>query len=234
MTFNRLLGGIGGGGLGGGPLGGGGGSVGDAVARFGVDTSGVRGQMAGAMRTMQQETQTGLQGVQQTARNGWGQVAGIARAGAFALAGVTATVIGTAVTAAVNYETAFAGVIKTVDASGPQLDRLRRRFRELSTEIPVSASELARLGEAAGALGISVDNIEEFVRISALIGVTTDVSSEQAATSLGQLSNVLGLTESDYERFGSTLVDLGNKGASTESQILEIASRSGAMGSRSG
>lgn len=160
---------------------------------------------------------------------------GIGIAGALGVAGAVSTAIGGvrdvvagSINAAMEWESAFAGVRKTVDASESEFADLEGGIRDMAKEMPIAATELAGLAEAAGALGVAKRDIKEFTRVTALIGTTTDVSSDQAATSLGQLSNVLGLTNKDYERFGSTLVDLGNKGASTESQILEIASRAGA------
>ncbi len=226
MTFRSVLGG--GGGLGGGD------TVGRGLVRLGADVSRLRGDVRKGFNDVADESAKGAQRVQQQSSKFWTGALGIVKAASIATAGAAVGAMGIAASASINYESAFAGVIKTVDAAPAVLDRLRGRFREMAKEIPISASEFARLGEAAGALGVKVENIEEFARVTALIGVTTDVASEQAATSLGQLSNVLDLTAEDYERFGSTLVDLGNKGASTESQILEIASRSGAMGKQVG
>lgn len=143
------------------------------------------------------------------------------------LLAVTAA-LGAVVNASIEYEDAFAGVRKTVEATEPELQALSRDLRQMSTEIPIASTELAALAETAGALGVKTPDIKEFVRVTALLGVTTDVSAQQAADSLGVLSNVLGLTSADYGRFGSALVALGNAGASTESQIIQIAERSGA------
>jgi len=151
-----------------------------------------------------------------------------AGAGMFGLAAGVGMAGKAAISAGINYETAFAGVEKTVEGTAAELDVLSTAIRQMATEMPIAATEIAGLAEAAGALGVKKEDILEFVRVTALIGTTTDVSSDQAATSLGQLSNVLGLTNDDYEKFGSTLVDLGNKGASTESQILGITERVGA------
>ena len=153
---------------------------------------------------------------------------GILIAGGAAVAG-----LGFAVQKAIEFEDAFAGVKKTVDEidlgkAGLSFDMLNDSLREMARTMPITYEDLAGIAEAAGALGIAAPNIEEFTRVAALIGVTTDVSSQDAATALGQLSNVLGLTADDYDNFAATLVDLGNKGASTESQILTIASRAGA------
>lgn len=209
--------------------GGGGSSVGSGIIRIGAVTSGIRGQVRGAVRDIRSELNTGAKEIEAQGSR-WNRAFGaIGAAAKVGLIGVGIGVAG-AVAAAVSFESAFAGVVKTVDAAPAVLERLRMRFRAMATEIPISANEFAALGEAAGALGVKVKDIEEFTRVTALIGVTTNVASEQAATSLGQLGNVLDLTSKDYSRFASTLVDLGNKGASTESQILEIAARAGAVG----
>lgn len=159
---------------------------------------------------------------------GVGQVGtGLARIGTIG-ATVAAAGLGAVVTTAISFESAFAGVRKTVDATDEELADLRNGFKELTREIPLSFEELAGIGEQAGALGIAKEDILEFTRVVALIGTTTNVSSQEAATSLGQLSNVLGLVAEDYDNFGATLVDLGNKGASTEADILALATRAGA------
>lgn len=199
------------------------GEVANLIVALKLDDSGFSGKLNGVGRALGRMDA----GLSRMGR-GVGQVgAGVARLGtigAAAAAGGLAAVV----TTAVSFEDAFAGVEKTVDASEKELDQLRDTFRAMAREIPVSFESLSALGETAGALGIAVDDIDEFVKVAATLGVTTDVAAEQAATSLGVLSNVLGLTGKDYERFADVLVRLGNEGASTESSILGIAERAGA------
>lgn len=207
--------------------GGGGGSIGGAGIRISAITQGLRGQVRGAVNDIKGELNNGARQVEQQGQR-WNKAFG-AIGGAFKLGVIGAGVaVAAAIASAVSFEQAFAGVVKTVDAAPEVLDRLRQRFRQMATEIPISANEFAKLGETAGALGVKASDIEEFARVTALLGVTTNVASDQAATALGQLSNVLKLSAKDYGRFGATLVDLGNKGASTESQILDMSSRVGA------
>jgi TP901 family phage tail tape measure protein len=139
-------------------------------------------------------------------------------------AGAAVGAIGYAVKAALDWESAVAGVAKTVDGDVKQISSA---ILDMSTKVPLAAVELAGLAEQAGALGIAKKDIVAFTEVAATLGLTTNVSALDAATALGQLGNVMHLTAADYERFGSTLVDLGNKGASTEAQILEIARRAG-------
>ena len=67
----------------------------------------------------------------------------------------SATVLG--VRSLIAFEDAFAGVRKTVDADNETLDMLSNQIRELATELPIAATELARVGELGGQLGIGVE-----------------------------------------------------------------------------
>lgn len=141
--------------------------------------------------------------------------------------------------AAIDFEDAFAGIRKTVDetdlkAAGLSFEDLSDSIRKMAREMPIAATELAGIGEAAGALGIRGQDIEKFTEIVAKLSVTTDLTSEQAATALGQLGTTLHLTGNDFLEFGDALVALGNAGASTESQIIDMASRFAAAGTSAG
>lgn len=154
---------------------------------------------------------------------------GLARVGAIA-AGVAAVGIAGAAKAAIDFEDAFAGVRKTVDEAdlkrvGMSFEGLARDFRDMATEIPIAATEFARLGETAGALGVKAKDIKEFARVTALMGVTTNLSADEAADAFGRIGTILGLTGKEYSQLADTIVALGNAGASTESEITEITKR---------
>lgn len=131
---------------------------------------------------------------------------------------------------AINFESDFAGVVKTVDATPQQLDKIRQSFLNLSTEIPVSANELARIGEVAGQLGIKTENIVDFTKTIADLGATTNLSSEEGAASLAQFMAVMGTSQSSIRNLGSTLVELGNNFATNEKSIVEMSQRLSGMG----
>src|SRR5687768_13990539 len=80
---------------------------------------------------------------------------------------------GGAAKAAIDFESSFAGVRKTVDASEAEFSAISQQFKNLATRIPISVHELNRLGETAGALGIPKDKIVEFSEVMAKLGVTT-------------------------------------------------------------
>ena len=58
--------------------------------------------------------------------------------------------LGLATKAAIDYESAFAGVIKTVNGTDEELAIISDGIRNLSKDIPVAANDLAKIAENAG------------------------------------------------------------------------------------
>ena len=141
-------------------------------------------------------------------------------AGALALAGA-----GLAAKAAVDWETAWTGVTKTVEGTPEQLAAIEDGLRGLARELPTTHAEIAAVAEAAGQLGIQSENVVEFTRTMIDLGQTTSLSAEEAATSLARFSNVMGTSQDDVGLLGSALVGLGNTLAANETEILNMASR---------
>src|SRR3990167_2281088 len=138
------------------------------------------------------------------------------------------------VKAAADFESAFTGVEKTVNATAEELGALRQGFRDMAREIPVSANELANIGAIAGKLGIQADNILGFTKTIAQLAKTTNLSAPQAAQQLAQFANITGLAQEDIDRLGSTIVDLGNNLATTEQDIVNFALRIAGAGEIAG
>lgn len=123
--------------------------------------------------------------------------------------------------AAAKFETAMAGVKRTVGGSDSFIADLGETFKSLSTEMPITAEELAGIATTAGQLGIAQDNVESFTKVMAMLATTTDLSADSAATMLAQFANITGVT--DYERLGSTVAALGDSTATTASKVVEMS-----------
>ena len=139
-------------------------------------------------------------------------------------AAIVATV-GLTVKAATEWETAWAGVRKTVDGTEEELSGIESGLRGMAKELPAAHSEIAAVAEAAGQLGVKSADIVRFTRTMIDLGETTNLTSQEAATSLAQLMNVMQTAPEDIDNLGSAVVALGNNGASTERDIVQMAQR---------
>lgn len=168
----------------------------------------------------------------------------MATAGAAMTAGITVPLVavgGGALKAATDFESSFAGIRKTVGDATDQFGNLTSTgrlletgMRDLARQIPLNVNELNRIGEAAGQLGIKSENILGFTRTMAALGVTTNLSSDEAATALARLANITQMPQEHFDRLGSTIVALGNNLATTESEITEFGLRIAGAGKQVG
>lgn len=137
--------------------------------------------------------------------------------------------------AAIDFESSFAGIRKTVDATEEEFDTLAKANRKMSRELPLAVNEINRIGELAGQLGISgAGNIVKFERTIADLANTTNLTADSAATAFAQIANVMELPIDQIDRAGAALVDLGNKSAATEADIVEFAKRIAGAGKIAG
>lgn len=143
--------------------------------------------------------------------------------------------VGTIATkSAIDFESAFAGVEKTVDGTAEQMEELRNGIKKMAKEIPSSTTEISAVAEAAGQLGIEVDNILDFTKAMIDLGNSTNLTSEEAASQLAKFANVMQMSQKDFDKLGSSIVDLGNNFATTEKDIVEMSMRLAGAGKQVG
>lgn len=134
--------------------------------------------------------------------------------------------IGTAsIIASSKFESGLAGVAKTTNMSRSQLKKFGDEISRLSRTMPQSTEEMLKVAESAGQLGIADKDILSFTEAMLKMGQATNLSAEQASTSLARFANVMGTSAKEYSNMGSAIVELGNNFATTESEILELALR---------
>jgi TP901 family phage tail tape measure protein len=139
-----------------------------------------------------------------------------------------------AIKASVDYESAFASVRKTVDATEAEYERLSDSVKQMSTEVATSSGTIAEVMANAGQLGIQNDYLVSFTRTMIDLGNSTDLAAGEAATAIAQFANVTNMAQTEFSNFGSSLVDLGNNFATTESAIMNMSTRLAAAGSQVG
>ena len=140
------------------------------------------------------------------------------------------------VDAGMEYESAFAGVKKTMEGTPEELQAVSDGLRAMSTEIPVSSSELAGLAAHAAQLGIENDSILGFTKTIAGLGEATNLAGTEGAEMMARFTNITGMEQSNenFSRLGSTIVALGNNFATTEADIMTMATRLSAAGTQVG
>lgn len=168
----------------------------------------------------------------------------LVKVGAGITAGLTVPLVAAGksmIDSAITYESAFTGVMKTTDEAVDSMgnvivsyDDLSDSIREMSQTMSQSAAEIAGVAEVAGQLGIKAEDLMQFTEVMIKLGDTTNVSSEEAATALARFVNITGMAMDDVERLGSVVVDLGNNMATTEKEIIDMATNISAAGSQAG
>ena len=138
--------------------------------------------------------------------------------------------MGLATKAAIEFEDALAGVKKTVNPTETELSNLSAEIREMAKELPASTTKIANVAEAAGQLGIKKENIMEFTRTMIDMGVATNLTSTDAATTLAKFQNITQMSQRDFGKLGSVVVHLGNNMATTEQDITDMGLRLASTG----
>ena len=136
---------------------------------------------------------------------------------------LTKQFISDSINLAIEYESAFAWVRKTVNWTEKELIWLDKSLKKLAKEIPLSYKELAKIMELWWQLWVQTKNLDKFTKAVAQLWTATNLSSEDAAEMLAQFANVTKMDLNDIDRLWSVIVDLGNNFATTESDIVNFA-----------
>lgn len=142
--------------------------------------------------------------------------------------------IAAATKTSIEFEDAWAGVTKTVNATPQQFEKINVGLKDLAQNTSSTYQDIAHFAELAGQMGIPTDSIVGFTKTITQLGDTTNLVGEEAAQSIAKFSNVMvsqsKKTNTYYSRLGSTIVDLGNKFSTTEADIMNMATRLGVAG----
>ena len=151
--------------------------------------------------------------------------------------GAIASVIGAgfAIKQAADFEAAMLDVAKTTGIVGDELKGLSGEFIELTKTLPSTAEELAGIGAVAGQLGIQGrDNIVSFTDTVAKMASVTELSTQDAAVSLAQLSNVFQLPITSAVKLASALNEVANTTTANAGTLVDFSQRIGVVGRQIG
>ena len=160
------------------------------------------------------------------------------KAGRVLSVSLTTPIVGlgkTAIDASLDFESSFTSVRKTVDATEEEFGELAAASKKMSTEVAASTTEINEVMATGGQLGIATKNLAGFTKVMIDLGNSCeDLTANEAATSLAKFANVMKTDQKDFDRIGSTLVDLGNNYATTEKAIMEMSQRLAGAGRQVG
>jgi TP901 family phage tail tape measure protein len=140
----------------------------------------------------------------------------------------------TAIKSSIDFESAFTSVRKTVDATEEEFASISGAIKQMSTQVAASGTDIAEVVAVAGQMGISNEHLMTFAKTMIDLGNSTDIVANDAALTLAKFANIADMNQAEFQNLGSTLVDLGNNYAATESQILEMSMRLAGAGHQVG
>lgn len=126
---------------------------------------------------------------------------------------------------AIQFDTAMANVRKTTNMSSEEIEKLARSAQNLSTKQPVTAETLLNIEALGAQLGVAHDRLESFAEVTSGLDIATNMNFETAGKEMAQFANITQMSQDQFKNYGSTIVDLGNHLATTESDISSMALR---------
>lgn len=132
-----------------------------------------------------------------------------------------------------DFDSAYRDMVKTVQGTEEEFAALKDAAIDFSTTHVTSASQILEIQAIGGELGLAAEDVQDFSEAISNISVATNIEDvETAANDLGSLANIMDdLSTDTFTAFSDALVRLGNNGASTESNIMDISQRIGSMAS---
>lgn len=129
---------------------------------------------------------------------------------------------------AIDFESSMADVRKVVDfETKDELKKFGDEILALTRQIPLSASELASITASGGQLGIAKENLLEFTKTAAKMGVAFDMGADEAGDSMGKMMNIFNMDIKAVSSLGDAINHLSDNSASKAKEIVEVLKRIG-------
>jgi len=126
--------------------------------------------------------------------------------------------------AAIEFETATAELAKLLGSV--EADAVAAEIRDLSTSLPVARDRLLDVAASAARLGVrGTKDIRTFTQVMAEVGIATDLSADQAATSMARLAKITQTPISEIRNLASVVNEASNTMAVSFSEVLDASLR---------
>ncbi|MDR0736104.1 MAG: phage tail tape measure protein [Zoogloeaceae bacterium] len=160
--------------------------------------------------------------------NGWATALGNAKVALASLA-VSAAGIAKMTQVAIDFEAGMTGVAKVVDGTDAQIAGLAESLKNMAQSMPVEGGlgGLTQMAQAGGQMGIPIEDMEQFIRLTAEMSAAFKMTSEEAGNVVARMMNVYGVPLAEIEALGDAINGLGNTMATNERAIVETMTRIG-------
>jgi TP901 family phage tail tape measure protein len=129
-----------------------------------------------------------------------------------------------------DFEKELAGVQKTTGFTDSQLKKLGDGLIDLSRNINVSATDLAKIAAAAGQQGLGkygVEGVRQFTESVSRMASVLDITVEQAGTDVGKIASIFKIPLKEIENAASAFNEVSNNSTASGEQLLDVVKRIG-------
>lgn len=130
------------------------------------------------------------------------------------------------------HEDAMVGVQRQVAGARDESGRLtatyfemERQIRELSGQIPVATTEIAKMFTAGSRMEVPVDQLKEFVRMASEIAVAFDAVPDEITESMGKVAKNFKIPITDIRGLADSINYLDDNAISKGDDIIDFMSR---------
>ena len=135
----------------------------------------------------------------------------------------TTAVLAATVGASAQFESAFTGVERTAGLSEEKLQDLHGDLQQLSRDIPEAFSGLSDIATTGGQLGVAGSELDSFTESVAMFAATTEATADAAAVGFGRIEQLTHAAPGSFKAIGSALYEVGNAGAATVPEVMNVA-----------
>lgn len=132
---------------------------------------------------------------------------------------------------AMAFESSMADVRKVVNFdNSQQFKQMGQDILDMSTKLPMAATDIAKIVAAGGQAGIAANGLKEFATDAVKMGIAFDESADVAGQQMAQWRVSLGLTQKQVEQLGDQINYLGNSGPVSSNRLTDVVTDIGSLG----
>lgn len=126
---------------------------------------------------------------------------------------------------AADFDQAFKGVEKVVDAPRKRLGELRQFALKTSMMVPVAARDLLDLMAEAAQGGVPVEDLERFTSFTSRMAVAADMAGAEIGETFAKIRNTYKLNQEGIEALGDSANHLSNNMAAKAREVFAFTRR---------